>query len=407
MEQAKKPIFTMSLMVTGNLLGAGILALPVNLGPAGMIPSSIGIMLVWGLMLYSSFVLADQKELLTGGTGGLPSFFGAKLGTSAKWVAVTADLIVFYGVLTAYLTGTTSILFELFKIPLPESVVCLGYFAVVAGLTGMGMGLLRRCNVFILAGMGVTFLAMIAMTTGHMEPDRALPMQWRFLPAAMPVVLTAFLYHNLVPTVCRELHCDRAAIRKAMFIGSAIGLAMNLIWTVAVFCSLPFSEPESVSILSAFEHNLPATIPLSKLLGSRLFTDIGLVFAVLSMTAAFMANGAALRGFLLDLTDTHLDSRSNALIWILAFIPPLLVSLFYPDIFLQAMNLVGGVGVCVLFGILPSLVLLRQAGDDRRTRRLAWLMFAFFGLILIFSVGQELGLTHIQPNVKYWMGKGM
>ena len=407
MQAKSQPIFTMSLMVTGNLLGAGILALPVNLGPAGMIPAAIGITAVWALMLYSSFVLADQKELVQGDTGGLPSFFGLKLGPTAKWIAVAADLIVLYGVLTAYLTGTTTILEGLFKIPLPQPVICLIYFAVVAGLTSFGVNILRKCNAGILVAMGVTFLMLIAMTESHVNAARAVPMRWDFLPAAMPVVLTAFLYHNLIPTVCRELNNDRRAIRLTMFIGSAIGLGMNLLWTGTVFCSLPFTDPKDISILNAFNLDLPATIPLSLMLNNPLFTDIGLMFAVLSMTAAFMANGQALRDFLLDLTDTCFNCRNRTLIWVLSFLPPLLVAVFYPGIFLTAMNVVGGVGVCVIFGVLPSLLLLRQGRTDRRAYWGGVVMLTLFGLILCFSVAQELGLTHIHPDVEYWTRRGL
>ncbi len=409
MAAARPPIFTMSLMVTGNLLGAGILALPVNLGPAGMIPAAIGITAVWALMLYSSFVLADQKELICGDTGGLPSFFGFKLGPTAKWIAVVADLIVLYGVLTAYLTGTTTILMGLFDIPLPLSAVCMLYFVVVAGLTSFGVSVLRTCNAGILIAMGVTFLMLIAMTASHVEPARALPMRWEFLPAAMPVVLTAFLYHNLIPTVCRELNNDRRAIRLTMFIGSAIGLCMNLLWTVTVFCALPFNEPKDLSILNAFDLDLPATIPLSRMLGSKLFTNIGLVFAVLSMTAAFMANGQALRDFLLDLTHTCFKSRNKVLIWVLSFVPPLVVSVFYPGIFLTAMNVVGGIGVCVIFGVLPSLLLLREGRNGPGGRKAfmgGLVMLTLFGIILCFSVAQEFGLTHIHPDVEYWTRRG-
>ena len=409
MKAKRLPIFTMSLMVTGNLLGAGILALPVNLGPAGMIPAAVGITVVWALMLYSAFVLADQKELVQGDSGGLPSFFGLKLGPTAKWIAVTADLIVLYGVLTAYLTGATTILVGLFNIPLPQSVICLIYFAVVAGLTSFGVDILRKCNAAILVTMGVTFLMLIAMTESHVNAARIAPMRWEFLPAALPVVLTAFLFHNLIPTVCRELNHDRRAIRLTMFIGSTIGLCMNLLWTVTVFCALPFIEPKDISILNAFNLDLPATIPLSRMLDKPLFTYVGLVFAVLSMTAAFMANGQALRGFLLDLTDTCFNCRNKALIWVLSFLPPLLVAVFYPSIFLTAMNLVGGIGVCVIFGVLPSFLLLRQGRTDATGRRAFWggvVMLVLFGLILGFSVAQEFGLTHIHPDVEYWTRRG-
>ena len=393
------PVFTMSLMVTGNLLGAGILALPVNLGPAGMIPAAAGIVLVWAIMLASAWILAGQDDLIQGESGGLPTFFGSKMGPAAKWLAVVADLIVFYGVLTAYLTGTTTILTNLFILPVSKPVATLAYFVIVAGLTGFGMSLLRRCNTAILLCMGLTFSALVVMTLGHVEPARALPMRWGFLPAAMPVALTAFLFHNLIPTLCREMG-DRAAARRAILYGSLIGLAMNLAWTAAVFCSLPMEGPESTSLLWAYKANLPATVPLSLLLNSKTFTDIGLVFAILSMSAAFLANGTALQDFLLDLTSTYLRTRSKVLIWVLAFLPPLLVSIFYPGIFLVAMNVVGGVGICLLFGVLPSVLLLRQARGAKWV--LAVVLLGLFGAVLVFEVAQQLGLTHISPDLKYW-----
>lgn len=393
------PVFTMSLMVTGNLLGAGILALPVNLGPAGMIPAAAGIVLVWALMLASAWILAGQDALVQGESGGLPSFLGATLGPSAKWLAIVADLVIFYGVLTAYLTGTTTILTNLFILPVPRPVATFCYFVIVAGLTFFGMGLLRHCNTAILFCMALTFSTLVAMTLGHMEPARALPMRWEFLPAAMPVALTAFMFHNLIPTLCREMG-DRAAARRAILYGSLLGLAMNLIWTAAVFCSLPMEGPESTSLLWAYKANLPATVPLSLLLNSKTFTDIGLVFAILSMSAAFLANGTALQDFLLDLTSTYLRTRNKILIWALAFLPPLVVSIVYPGIFLVVMNLVGGVGICLLFGILPSYLFLRQSTG--RNKVLAAVLLGLFGAVLAFELGQEFGLTHIHPDLEYW-----
>jgi len=337
-----------------------------------------------------------------GETGGLPHFFGIKLGPSAKWIAVVADLIILYGVLTAYLTGVTSILVNLVHTPLPPYDLTLAYFIIVAGLTSFGMGILRRCNAIILITMAVTFLVLVVMTTDHVQLSRVLPARWGFLPAAMPVVLTAFLYHNLIPNVCRELEHDRKAIRKALFTGSAIGLVMNLVWTAVVFCALPMTGPGENNILYAFKANQPATIPLSKLLGSAFFTDVGLVFAILAMTAAFMANGMALRAFLLDLTVSYLRIKSRVLVWVLAFVPPLLVSLFYPDIFLVAMNVVGGIGVCIIFGILPGILLLRGGPRGSRGRLGGVIMLVAFGLILIFELCQEFHLTHIHPDVEYW-----
>ncbi|OEU70816.1 MAG: hypothetical protein BA863_11955 [Desulfovibrio sp. S3730MH75] len=400
MSKSGLPVFTVAMMVTGNLLGAGILALPINLGPAGILPAIVGIVLVWALMLMSSYILADQKELMSGETSGLPSFFELKLGPIGKWIAVVADLIILYGVLTAYLVGITSIMVNLFDLSYGWMVTLI-FFAVVAGLTSFGVVILRKCNAVIMITMVITFLILLGMVMPEVNFARAMPMKWDFLPAALPVVLTAFLYHNLIPTVCRELNNDKAAVRKAMFIGSVIGLAMNLSWTLFVFCALPMHGPDGISILHAFQLNLPATVPLSKLLDSSFFTNVGLAFAILSMTAAFMANGIALLDFLHDLGSNTFKMDNKILIWLVAFIPPLFVSLAYPDIFLVAMNVVGGIGVCIFFGILPSFLLLKQGGT--KNKALGWTMLVLFGFIMIFELGQEFGLTHIHPDIDYWI----
>ncbi len=402
MPNARPSIFTMSLLVTGNLLGAGILALPINLGPAGMLPSVAGIALIWALMLKSSLILADQDDLTEGETGGLPTFFGKKLGSFAKWAAVAADLVVLYGVLTAYLTGVSSIVTNLFKLPLPNWAVCLAYFVVVLCLVSVGAALLRRCNALILIAMGGCFVILIAMILPHVEPVRAKPMQWGFLPAAMPVVLTAFLYHNLIPTVCRMFEGDRKAVHKSLWIGSSIGLVMNLVWTVAVFCALPFYSPKAYSILNAYDMNLPATVPLTGLLDSGFFMSVGLVFAILAMTAAFMANGAALVDFLKDIGSSFSWGRNGWVIRAVAFLPPLLVSIFYPSVFLTAMNVVGGFGVCIIFGILPAILLIRQSRGKTGALVTGIVMLLLFGAILVSETMQETGLSSIKPDVEYW-----
>ena len=56
-------VLAMACMVTGNLIGAGILALPVKTGLSGFLPSLLGIICLWGLMTATALILAGQKSL--------------------------------------------------------------------------------------------------------------------------------------------------------------------------------------------------------------------------------------------------------------------------------------------------------------------------------------------------------
>lgn len=85
----------------------------------------------------------------------------------------------------------------------------------------------------------------------------------------------------------------------------------------------------------------------------------------------------------------------------LTFIPPLAVACIYPDIFLKAIDLVGGVGIVVLFGILPAIICLKKA-KTRRIRILAGLMMVLFAGCLAIEVLQECGWLHLRPEMEYW-----
>ena len=99
---AKPPILSMALVVTGNMLGAGVLALPVKTGLSGFMPSLAGIFLMWILMLSTAIILSGQKSLSESATADLPTFFQKELGTAGKWITVAANLVILYGLFVVF-----------------------------------------------------------------------------------------------------------------------------------------------------------------------------------------------------------------------------------------------------------------------------------------------------------------
>lgn len=66
-------IFTTAIIITGNMIGAGILALPINLGPAGLLPSVIGAVAVWAVMTFCALIIARQPYLAENPHADLPT----------------------------------------------------------------------------------------------------------------------------------------------------------------------------------------------------------------------------------------------------------------------------------------------------------------------------------------------
>jgi tyrosine-specific transport protein len=391
-------VWTMAFVVTGNLIGAGILGLPINTGLTGLIPALIGNVVMWLLMLTTAIILSEQKSLTETENADLPTFFQAELGSVGKWITVIANMIILYGLLVAYLSGAGSILHSLFKGGSGD-VFMLLFFAIATTLTLFGMSVLRKGNALLMFVLWVTFVFLVFMVGDRMDANQVGFTDWKFLPAALPILVTAFHFHNLIPSLCRSLDFDKKAIRKAMFTGTAIGLVMNVIWTVVVIGALPLNGEGKATIFYAFKHNEPATIPLSQLIQSPMFSICALLFALLAITTSYMANGTALKSFIRDLTSTHLGISNKWLVAVLAFLPPLAITVLFPNLFLQALNIVGGVGINTIFGILPGILLIKKGG---RARLGGYLLLAAFSFVMLFELGQEFNLIDLHPAAEYW-----
>lgn len=393
-------IVTTALIVTGNMVGAGILALPINLGPAGLLPAVLGAVAVWAVMTCTGLIIARQPFLAQNRDADLPTFFEAVLGPAGKWLSVVANLVILYGLLTAYLAGVASVAVHSFNIAIPEWGMLIAYFCVATLFASFGDAVLRRGNALLMTVMWLLFGALLIMVVPHFGGGDLEAGDLAFFTSGLPILVAAFNFHNVVPTMCRVLDHDRASITRAIWLGSGIGAGMTLLWTVAVIMTLPMEATDGVSIIHSFNAGVPATVPLNKLIGSPLFVNASIAFAVVAMTTSYMATGVALLSFLKDVAGKTVHSRT--VIWLLAFVPPVAIGILFPNIFLKALNVVGGLGVGTLFGLLPGVLLVRQGAAGSKTRMAGWGVIAFFLVVLLVELGQEFGVLHISPDVEYW-----
>ena len=130
---------------------------------------------------------------------------------------------------------------------------------------------------------------------------------------------------------------------------------MNIIWIAVGIGVLPLTVGKH-SIIYAFEHRLPATVPISQVLGMPSFTIFATSFALIAICISYVANGMGLIDFNRDLLANPAGKSNKFLVAGLTFIPPFIISIFFPQVFLKAIGVVGGVGIAILFGVLPAIV---------------------------------------------------
>lgn len=393
-------IITIAFLITGNLIGAGILALPIKTGLAGFVPSIIAMIVVGGCMYFSALVMGNEAIREKKSNFNYPSLYHAYLGSAGKWIAILANLLILYGLLVAYLSGGTAIITNVFDIPLPRPLIMLLFFMFITGINIVEARIVRRYNALLIIVLWAAFAFIVLISETKVDPTRLEYMDWAFLPATVPIIITSFHFHNIIPHACHALRWNPKRIGITMLVGMAIAYAMNILWIQVGIGAIPLAGGDH-SILAAFQNNLPSTVPLAKIIGSRFFVIASLTFALIAIATSYLANGLGLLGFFEDLTENHFNIKNRWLAVALTFGPPLLVSLIYPDIFLKALDVVGGVGIALLFGILPCFIAWRYAQTKRR-KALVIIMFALFSLFLLFELGQEFGLLRISPAAEYW-----
>ncbi|WP_419784939.1 aromatic amino acid transport family protein [Pseudodesulfovibrio sp.] len=393
-------IVSTALVLTGYMVGAGILALPVNLGPSGFLPALGGALAVWAVMTTTGLVLSRQPFLMENKDADMPSLFEYVLGRTGKWISVAANLLILYGLLTAYLAGVATVAVDSFHIALPEWAVILIYFCIITLLASLGDAVLQRGNAILMVLMWALFAALLVLVVPHFEGVDLGAAEMPFFISGLPILVVAFNFHNVVPSLCHGLNHDRKAITQAILLGSGIGFVMTASWAVAVFLTLPVSAPDGVDLIHAFASGQPATVPLNHLIHSRVFVNVSIAFSVVAMSTSYIGTGAGLLSFVRDVIGEKM--RKPLIIWLVTFMPPLLVGVLYPNGFLSALNVVGGLGIGTLFGILPGIMLIKQSEPGSRKRMLGWFIVAFFTVVLLVECGHELGMLKISPDVQYW-----
>lgn len=379
-----------AFLVLGNVLGVGILAGPITAGLSGFVPSLLGMLLIWLLMMISAFVIAHAIKPGSKHFD-LPSFYSEKIGGFGKWIAIVCNLIILYGVLVAYLSGISTIIARLFpSLNAHQLPVMLVYFVIMFLLIVTGNKAISKNNIVVISLIWICFFLMIGTAFGKFEMSTLVGTEdWRYVPIVLPVAISAFHFHNIIPTVSKKLDYDFKSTCWAIFIGLLCGLIINVLWSFSVLGSLSYDQ-----IVMSYQHGVPATVPMAHLLGNTVFMYSGLVFAVLAVTAAFIANGTGLFGFIGDLAHTYFKVDNKYTIGLISFLPPIACALIYPKIFVVAISFVGGIGEDLLFLTLPGVVLLQVAKNKPSSisgwlKLIAWIMILVSIYICIYVFCQK------------------
>ena len=340
------------LLVAGCCIGAGMLALPVLTGLSGFFPSTVALLVAWAFMIFTAFLLVEINGWFSGKVN-LLSMVGASLGPRGRQVCWATYLFLFYALLVAYTAASGSILSSvsgrLFGTPLPPALCSLGFAFFFGIIVYFGTRPVDLINRWLMAGLILTYLAMIALGLPKIQPAQLLYSEPGAAFLALPVLVISFGFHNIIPSLTHYLHEDLRSVRKAIFGGSLLALSIYLLWTLFVLGVVPVQMLEE-----AYKQGEEATVALQKILGTSVIGGFAQGFAFFAIVTSFLAQGLSLVHFIADgLKVVSKNHRENGLLSLAAILPPAILAIVYPTLFFKALNFAGGICAVILFGIMP------------------------------------------------------
>ncbi|WP_290455789.1 aromatic amino acid transport family protein [Helicobacter rodentium] len=402
----KPSVFGGTMIIAGTASGAGMLALPTI--SAGMwIWYSLGLLvLTWSMMLLSSQALLEVNLHYNPGS----SFHTLVLDNLGKfWNLINGLSVAFvlYILIYAYVSGGGSMVVHISMVALdyepPKLVSGLFFALLLSGCVWWSTYVVDRFSIVMIGGMVLTFVFAMSGMLSEIKMSRLLDLNFDgnpygiFVFVALSTYLTSFCFHASVPSLVKYFGKEPKKINQCLIYGTLIALFAYTIWNLACDGNIERTAFKDViaaggnvsHLIEAASLNLNGAFLLRMLEG----------FAFLAVATSFLGAGLGLFDYMADLCGFDDSRLGRTKTLIVAFAPPIIAGMIYPDGFLLAIGW-AGLAATIWSVIIPALLLranriaraaqkAESQTNDFRVKGGNWTIYA----LLVF--GCVVGVCHI------------
>jgi tyrosine-specific transport protein len=342
-----------TLLVAGTSIGVGMLALPVATASGGFVPSVFVYLLCWIFMLCTGLLILEACIWMPKGAN-LITLSSRLLGKWGKGVCWILYLFLFSCLMIAHIAGGGGVVSDLSGGILPTWLGTIIYVLIFSPIVYFGALWVDRFNLALMAGIIITYLLFVSSSISYINPNLLSRMDWQKVWWALPVVFTAFGYQSLIPTLFNYMNRNVFKVRLALIFGTTIPLVIYIIWEFLILGIVPLEGDGG--LLQSLQKGESAVNPLGNYIHNPTLLAVGRVFAFFAMTTSYLGISIAFVDFLLDGMKLAKKGTSKMAVCGMIFLIPLLITLINPHLFISALSIAGGIGVALLLGAMPILM---------------------------------------------------
>eukprot|EP00242_Pyramimonas_sp_CCMP2087_P014766 CAMPEP_0198206390 /NCGR_PEP_ID=MMETSP1445-20131203/9926_1 /TAXON_ID=36898 /ORGANISM="Pyramimonas sp., Strain CCMP2087" /LENGTH=646 /DNA_ID=CAMNT_0043879069 /DNA_START=238 /DNA_END=2178 /DNA_ORIENTATION=- len=343
-------------LITGGTIGAGIIALPVKTVAAGFLPSSLALVMCWAFMVVTACLLIELTSWYEPGTN-FVTMAERTLGVPGKVSVIVLYSFIYVATLTAYIAEGSRFLTPAVVMVVPAApqwAICSLFTAVLSAFIYAGTAPAEKLNSACLAIAVAAFAALVVVGIPAVNTAMLMHMNWQAAIGPLPIMIVAFTFHNMIPSLMMYLGSARLLF-KAVFFGSLIPLGLYTLWQAVILGAI--TDP--VAMVSAEQ----VVQKLAEVAGPQVVGTVQ-IFSFFAIVTSFLGIALGCVDFLTDLIYGKLSKESRkekpafltrGLPMVVMLAPAFAVSLVAPAVFLPALEYSGSLRL-ILFGIMPALM---------------------------------------------------
>ena len=341
-----------TLLIAGTSIGVGMLGLPIVTAAGGFVPSLFLYLICWFFMVCVARLILEAC-LWMPKDANLISICRELLGKKGEVACWILYLFLFYCLMIAHIAAGGGIFGQLFGGHLPAWIAATLFVAVFAPIVYLGTRAVDRVNISLMVGLVISYFLFLVLALSQVNVDFLTHTHWSAIWMALPVVLTAFGFQNIIPTIYNYMERDHVKVRKAIWIGTSIPLILYIIWQFLVLGIVPL-EGEG-GLLDAMQKGHSAITPLQAALQNNTVSAVAGAFTFFALSTSFVGIAISFFDFWADGLKWQKKGSKRTALLALVFAIPLIFVFIDPTIFFKALDLAGGLGMVLLLGVLPIL----------------------------------------------------
>ena len=361
---AGKPVSALggAAIVAGAAVGAGMFSLP-TLSSGMWFGWSLACMLLCLFCMYCASLMILEVNLHFRPGESFDTLVAKTLGKGWNVVNGVSLAFLLYILDYAYISGGGSALSHTLQqslgVEVPQILSGLLFALLFAFVVWLSTSAVKKVVAILVVGMLVSFLMVFAGLSATIDTAKLLGGDNQashivFLLAAIPFYLAAFGFHAMVPSLVKYYGNNPSPIRRSVLTGSLICFAIYLLWLLATMGNIPRA---SFLAVAAEGGNVAALMRgIGQAADSKDIETLLSLFANMAVISSFLGVSLALFDFIADkfgFPNTPSGRLKTALV---AFVPPVVGGLFFPDGFLYGIGF-AGLSLSITALIVPGMML--------------------------------------------------